>query len=341
MSGVSVIVPTYNGAAFVRETLESVLAQSLPPLELLVCDDGSTDATLDIVNEIAQRSSAFPVRVLRQANRGVAAARNRAVSEARGELLAFLDHDDTWEPELLEVLVPRLREHPEWGLVYADSWVIDGAGTRFGKRGQWLRYAQGDVFEALLAGNFIPVETTLVRADFFRSLGGYDERLRFLEDYELCLRIARRAPIGFVDRALASYRVHERNLSHDLEGMLAEWLEMLARFEPQGLLRTDAERAQVAREKTRLAADIAWRALRRNDRRAAAQWLARSVGPGHAWRRVKVRLLAALLAALPRAAGDALLARLPRRRLYGIIARPDGALAIAPREAAELEAARR
>lgn len=326
---VSVVVPTYNGATFVRQTIESVLAQSYAPLELIVCDDGSSDATLEIVRSFGDR-----LRLVQQQNRGVAAARNRAVSEARGELVAFLDHDDVWEPELLSTLVPQLLAHPEWGLVYADSWVIDAQGARWGRRGHWLSYAQGEVFEPLLVGNFIPVETTLLRTNFFRELGGYDERLFFLEDYELCLRVARRAPVGFHPQPLASYRVHERNLSHDLERMLIEWLELLGRLESAGLLLTSSERRQVEREQSRLAADIAWRALRRKDRVAAARWLSRSRGTAHLGRRCKVRLLQALLAILPEPACDALLARLPRRRLYGIVVRSHGVLALAPQTCA-------
>ncbi len=312
---VSVVVPTYNGEAFVRETLDSILAQRYAPCEVLVCDDGSNDGTLAILESYGER-----IRVLHQQHRGVAAARNRAASEARGEFLAFLDHDDVWEPHLLSTLVPILVARGEVGLVYADAWVIDAAGAVRGRRGSFLRYAEGRIFADLLGGNFIPVETTLLRTALFHAVGGCDEGLRYLEDYELCLRIARQTEVAFHAGPLARYRVHARNLSHDLEPMLLEWIQVLDRLQ-QGKGALDAEQsARVDRERARLQADLAWRALRRGDVAAADEWIARSRGAAPLGLRARVRTLRTLLRVLPGGMGRALLDRLPRRRLYGVSA---------------------
>ncbi len=314
---VTVVVPTYQGEAFVRATIDSVLAQTFTDYELVVSDDGSTDGTLAIVASYGDR-----LRLVKQRNRGVAAARNHAASAARGEFLAFLDHDDLWEPEMLATLVPMLREDPELGLVYSDALVIDKQGVVRGRRGRFLRYHHGDVFDHLLHGNFIPVETTLMRTALYRDLGGCDEALRYLEDYELCLRVARASRVGFHPGPLARYRVHDHNLSHEREPMLVEWIAVLERLRAPERGLTAAQTTVVLAEESRLACDLAWRALRRRDVTSANLWIARAGRRAPLRRRIQVRTLWCLLRALPQVMADAILRRLPKRKLYGVDAPP-------------------
>lgn len=316
---VSVIIPTHDGASFVRETLESVFAQTYRPFEVVVCDDGSTDETIEILESVGDR-----IRLVRQANAGVAAARNRAASEARGEFLAFLDHDDVWEPNMLSTLVPRLVGREDWGLVYADAWIIDASGAVRGRRGKYLGYEQGWVFDALLRGNFIPVETTLMRAALFRELGGCDTSLRYLEDYDLCLRVARQAQVGFHPEPLARYRIHDRNLSHELEPMLVEWLRLIETMRARSPNLTRTQMRVLDSESDRLCTDLAWRAVKRRDLPGTDAWLRRAGSRSPIEKRMRVRALRLALALLPRRAGDALLRRLPRRRLYGVEIDPSG-----------------
>lgn len=310
---VSVIVPTFDGESFVRETVDSVLAQAYSPLEVIVCDDGSRDRTLEILGSYGSR-----LKVVRQKNQGVAAARNRAAREAQGELITFLDHDDVWEPNLLATLVPVLEAHAEMGVVYADAWVIDAKGERRGRRGTFLHYAKGRVFDALLRGNFMPVETTLMRTSLFREVGGCDTSLRYLEDYELCLRLARRTVVGFHPEPLARYRIHERNLSHELEPMLVEWLRVLDTLEDRVGPLEPAQHEVVALEHDRLCADLSWRAARRGDVAGSRAWARRAGEQAPRQKLLQARVLRMALRCLPRAAGDALLRRLPRRKLYGV-----------------------
>lgn len=317
---VTVVVPTYQGEAFVRATLDSVLAQTFTDYELVVCDDGSTDGTLAILDSYGDR-----LRLVKQRNCGVAAARNRAAECARGEFLAFLDHDDLWEPEMLATLVPILREDESLGLVYSDAHVIDKSGVVRGRRGRYLHYHQGEVFDQLLHGNFIPVETTLMRTALYRQLGGCNEGLRYLEDYDLCLRVARSTRVGFHPGPLARYRVHDRNLSHDREPMLIEWITVLERLRAPEQALSATQIDVVLDEEARLALDLAWRALRRRDVTAANRWIARSAGRAPLWRRIQVRTLWCLLRALPQVMADAILRHLPKRKLYGVDApRSDG-----------------
>jgi glycosyltransferase involved in cell wall biosynthesis len=310
---VSVVVPTYNGESFVRATLDSIFAQTYRPFEVIVCDDGSSDGTLAILRELEGR-----IHLVQQKNQGVAAARNRASLEARGEMIAFLDHDDLWEPNMLATLVPMLVAEPGVRLAYADAWIIDSASQVRGRRGTFLSYASGDVLEPLLHGNFIPVETTLMRAQLFRELCGCDPSLRYLEDYELCLRAARATRVAFHPEPLARYRIHERNLSHEIEPMLVEWLRLIDSLEERVGPLTGEQATVVERERRRLCVDLAWRALRHRDLAASDGWMRRAGPHGPAAKSMRVRALRLTLGMLPASAGDALLRLLPRRKLYGV-----------------------
>ena len=123
MKTVSVIIPAYNRAHYIREAIESALQQSHRPLEIIVVDDGSTDETPQILATYSE-----PVRVFRQVNQGVAAARNLGVSHARGEYVAFLDSDDLWHPEKLEKQIERFEADPELGLVHCGMETFNDAG---------------------------------------------------------------------------------------------------------------------------------------------------------------------------------------------------------------------
>lgn len=311
---VSVVVATCNGARFLGATLDSVLAQTWPDVELLVCDDGSRDETPDVLATYADRAV-----LLRQDNRGVSAARNAAAARASGDLLAFLDHDDLHEPDMLARQVACLQRHPGAGLVYGDSWIIDEQGRQRGRRREFLDYREGPVHTALLGGNFIPIETALLPAAVFRQLGGFDEQLHYLEDHDLYLRLSRRWPVAFnPGLPVARYRVHDSNLSHRHEELLTEWCAVLQALLDDDDQRPAAERALVERELARRAGEVGWAALRRGDLEAAARWTTRAGRQCPAPLQRRLHLATTLLEALPRPLSRALLARLPRRRFYGV-----------------------
>lgn len=323
---VSVIMPTFDGARFVGEAVESVLAQTHGDLELIVCDDGSTDGTQAIVDGFADR-----VRRVASRGRGVSAARNAAAATARGEYLAFLDQDDAWEPTMLATQLTRFAERPDSGLAYADAWIVDAGGAIHGRRSEHLAYAEGDVFAQLLVANCVPIETIVMRRALFERLGGFDERYSLLEDHDLCLRVAREAPLAFTPEPLARYRVHDRNLSHDLEGILREHVaildDWLARRDSLTAREVDvAERSRATRR-----AELAWHALRRLDVEDAERWVADGGTRGGRRRlRLKVSTLLGLTRLLPRPLVTRLVAALPERSLYGVVPRR-GAPSSAPR----------
>lgn len=308
---VTVVIPTFNGVRWIDATIRSVLDQRYAPIEVIVCDDGSTDGTQELV---AHR---FPiVRLLCQANRGVSVARNRAVRAGSGPLLAFLDQDDLWEPDLLQAQVATLSAERDAGLVYADSWIVDARGQTHGRRGQHLRYAQGDVFCDLLRGNFIPIETMVVPRDVFLNVGGFDPAYRYLEDYDLCLRIARAHPVLFTPDALARYRVHDTNLSHDIEALLQEWVAILSAVPASFTHLSEDERALTTRERDRRRAELAWKWLV-TGRAEDAEHLLRSVKHVRPWTLAAKIALARQVTRLSPRMRDWLAQQLPRRRLYG------------------------
>ncbi|MBX3375542.1 MAG: glycosyltransferase [Phycisphaeraceae bacterium] len=200
---VSVIIPTYDSAAWISDAIGSVLAQSSPPHEIIVIDDGSTDDTASRVAAFGPR-----VRYVRQVNRGVAAARNRGASMAEGELIAFLDADDVWHPRKLEIQQRALAASPSFALVgtHTFAWpgeVPDVHATALVHPVTWSQ---------LVVRNRLTTSSVLVRRDALPGPAPFDEHLHGPEDLDLWLRIAERGRIGLIKAPLVGYRAIEDSL---------------------------------------------------------------------------------------------------------------------------------
>lgn len=208
---VSVIVPTYNGATFLRAALDSVVAQTYPAVECIVIDDGSTDSTPSIIASFGSQ-----VRTERQSNQGFARARNHGARLARGEFLSFLDHDDCWRPTKLERQVDQLREQPDAAVVYTAVELIDEAGDHLGT----IPAPPADVaFRNTLVMQWPHLafeQGALVRREAFFALGCFDERLSTSIGCDLACRLALTYPIVPIDEPLAAYRQHSAQMHHDL-----------------------------------------------------------------------------------------------------------------------------
>jgi glycosyltransferase involved in cell wall biosynthesis len=210
---VTAAIVTYNRAAFLPGAIESVLAQTLPPDEILVVDDGSTDETPSVLAGYGDR-----LRVVRQENAGRSAARNRAVAEARAPLLSFLDSDDRWAPDKLTRQVPVLEATPSLALVHGHVDVIDADGNvmrgeterhhaLFSRANAHITYA-GWAFDCRCFSSALTA-----RVDAIRSVGGYDPAL-LLDDYDLYLRLALGFDLRFLEGpAMALYRHHEGQMT--------------------------------------------------------------------------------------------------------------------------------
>jgi glycosyltransferase involved in cell wall biosynthesis len=221
---VSVIIPCYNQAKFLREAIESVLYQEHPRFELIVVDDGSIDETSDVA------ASYDRVRLIRQSNRGLAGARNRGLAASCGEYVTFLDSDDRLLPGALEVGSRQLDLNQEWAFVYGRYRYIDvnGAPLPQGQQGSVSVEDCGDSYEEMLVRNFIGMHgTVMYRREVLERLCGFDETFMICEDYELYLRICRQFPIGKHDNLVAEYRLHAESLSRDSSLMLKSAIRAL------------------------------------------------------------------------------------------------------------------
>lgn len=216
---VSVIIPCYNGEAFLKEAIESALAQSYHRVEVIVVDDGSTDGS----SEIAQQ---FPVRYIGQPNRGLTASRNLGVLESRGSYIVFLDADDRLKPEAIETGLRVLNGRPECAMAVGDHLFVSRDGSHLADSRKDCLAASH--YEALLKSNFIEmISSVLFRRSVLDAIGGFDTGLRVAEDYELYLRIARVYPICCHPAVVAEYRMHDANASHNAGLMLTMTLQVL------------------------------------------------------------------------------------------------------------------
>jgi glycosyltransferase involved in cell wall biosynthesis len=204
---VSVLLPTYDRAAYLGAAVASVLGQTFRDLELIVVDDGSTDDSDRVLAGIGDPR----LRVVRTPHAGCAAALNAGLATARGRYVARNDSDDVWLPDLLAELVPLLDARPGLGMAYARCEGMDAAGAPTGAtRGGPLRYPE-DAFRSLLYANYTPSIATVFRRSCLERVGVYDEGLTYAEDWDLALRVARHFPVVFADRVLARIREHPGN----------------------------------------------------------------------------------------------------------------------------------
>lgn len=208
---ISVITPVYNGVAFLPDCIGSILRQTLPPSEVILIDDGSTDGSAAFLEAIEMPCTK---RILRQQNSGQSAARNLGTSVATGTYLAFLDHDDIWHPRHLELLVAELEADPDFGWSYSDIDEIDHEGRLVQIRllrtlNPEVQHPKTNIYNMLHADMFIFPSAAVVRRDAFLGVGGFDERLAGYEDDDLFLRLFRAGwQNAFLEDALVRYRRH-------------------------------------------------------------------------------------------------------------------------------------
>jgi glycosyltransferase involved in cell wall biosynthesis len=208
----SVVIPAYNAAGTLPDSLASVFAQTFTDYEIIVVDDGSTDSTAQILESYGD-----DLRVLRKPNEGrPAAARNRGVAQARGEYIAFLDADDLWRPEKLARQVELLDASPEVGLCFTAAAIIDEGGRELGIN-RCPSYARGRVYDLISTRNVMVGSSVMVRRSAIEQVGAFDEELTSIENWELWIRVAREWEVDFVDEPLTAYRKHRGNRSVNVE----------------------------------------------------------------------------------------------------------------------------
>ena len=216
MPKVSVVIPTHNRADLLDRAVRSALAQTHADLEVLIADDASSDGTAEVVARIGDAR----VKYFRHdVNRGVAAARNTAITNATGEFIAFLDDDDEWLPEKLRVQLDRFQQVSSTvGLICSGFHSVD---LLSGTIEDYVPDERGWVFERLLReGSFTYTSTTLVRSECFAKVGLFDVTYRYAEDRDMWLRIAKEYEFDFVPDPLVRRYVQVVGLSQNFDGII-------------------------------------------------------------------------------------------------------------------------
>jgi glycosyltransferase involved in cell wall biosynthesis len=210
---VSVIIPAYNAAEYLREAIESVLAQTYQSFEIIVVDDGSTDHTRDVCASFGSK-----LRYIYQENDGTGGggAQTHGIRESSGELIAFLDQDDRWRPDKLKKQIRALETHPKARLVLSPSMVINSGGQELHSRdlyvgkeltGEVVFLSAADAFHLQLKARVYCPSSAMIYRSFFDEYGFIDQNNVGVGDWELWLKVARRYPIVVVNETLADYRV--------------------------------------------------------------------------------------------------------------------------------------
>jgi len=211
MPRVSVILPAYNAEDTLAETVCSILDQHYEDFELLVCDDGSTDGTLRVVEEFRDSR----IRIIKMDHSGLAATRNRGLERVGEEFVAFIDADDLWSPDKLGSQVRRLEQCPDVAAVYSWTVFVDESGRSL--FAQDPVYCQGDVLPDLLLGCFVGSGSNLMaRRACLSAVGNFDSGLKTTEDWDCWLRLARRWSFALVPRFQVSYRIRSAAISGNI-----------------------------------------------------------------------------------------------------------------------------
>lgn len=219
---VSVAAVCYNHARFLESTLDSIKAQTYPHVQLVIMDDCSRDNSVELIEKWIARNQVQCTFIAHQSNRGLCRTLNEALGHCTGKYLQLISCDDLLVPDKLKTHVELLEKSDESAaLVFSDAFLIGDEGAelpgRFIERhSRFSVPPQGNIFEALLEGNFIPAMTVLLKRDIFEDVGYFDEQLAY-EDHDMWLRIARKYQFLFSDTVSAYYRIHDQNLHKSIK----------------------------------------------------------------------------------------------------------------------------
>jgi len=209
---VSIVTPSYNQVQYIEETIQSVLNQDYPAVEYIIIDGGSTDGSVEIIQRHARQNIPELTNLngkrvsawVSEPDQGQTDAINKGFTSAHGEILAWLNSDDTYLPGAISEAVAYLQAHPEAGMVYGDANLVDEVGNVIGKfparQTDYRRLRHGYVH--------IPQQTAFFRANLWRRVGPLDPTFYFAMDYDLWVRLARLAPLHYNPRLWANFRLH-------------------------------------------------------------------------------------------------------------------------------------
>ncbi|MEW6007267.1 MAG: glycosyltransferase [bacterium] len=217
----------YNSSKYLEEAINSVYAQTYKDWEIVFLDNASTDNSADIAKSYNSKLKYYK----NETNVPLGCARNMAIEKANGEYIAFLDCDDMWSPEKLELQVGLLDKNPNIGLVYCDAFLINEDNTKI--INQFFKIAKpfrGEVTIPLINWNFIPCLTVMFKKGLFTQAGPFRTDLNISEEYELFLRLSLITEFDYINNPLAKYRCHIGSVSKDTKRRYEEINDILSSF---------------------------------------------------------------------------------------------------------------
>lgn len=222
MPTISVIIPAYNAEKTILETIYSVQKQTFLDFELIIVNDGSKDKTLEILHSVKDER----LKIFSYENKGQAVARNRGISHATGEFLSFLDADDLWSSDKLELQLAALQQHPEAGVAYSWTYFMDEQGKSF-HPGETIFY-EGNVYVQMLLRNFLDSGSNpLIRRQAIESVGEFDPSVTGVEDWDYWLRLAACWPFVVVPKHQIFYRQSSSSFSSKIKIMEERQLKVI------------------------------------------------------------------------------------------------------------------
>lgn len=302
MLSISVIIPTYNNGHLIVEAIESVLSQSISPVEVIIVDDGSTDNTRQILEPYIGH-----IRYHYQENQGLAVARNVGLDLASGDYLTFLDADDIWLPDNLEIKTEVLRCHPDLGGVFSEFEIFGEQGVLYpegtrnlfpffkrtgkgfsdifqyheslsGRSGESIHVYRGHIFDSLFLGNFILPSSMVFNRHLAVRIGQFKPHMRTQQDYEYWLRFSREHSFAYIDKVLVRYRRHPQQLTDfsKIERIISTVLEIINGYEEEFMA---SNRVELFRwRKAGVMEDLAKVHIRNGDGRKARELLSGAIG---------------------------------------------------------------
>lgn len=220
---VSVIIPTYNRCSLLKAALESIFAQTVKDIEIILIDDGSNDGTLTYLKSVTDTR----IKVINTLRTGAAQSRNIGIKEATGKYIAFCDSDDVWFPEKLERQLALFESDEPPLLVFGDARIMEGEKVTEQTVFSTQKPSRGDVFQLLLLDNFVPTSTVIFNKESFHKTPGFEMAFCPSEDYGLWLNLAKMGRFDFVKEEVAYYRRHKNQASRDLTVMFPACVDVI------------------------------------------------------------------------------------------------------------------
>jgi glycosyltransferase involved in cell wall biosynthesis len=219
---VSIVVPSYNHKKYIKETILSILNQTYKNIELIVIDDGSSDGSIELLQDL-QKNYSFQLIV--RENKGLIKTLNEGLNLANGKYFCVVASDDIFLSNKIEVQVALMEKNTQYAFCFSKMNIIDD-NSKFVKHLKAKHAQSGDVFYKLYARNFVTAPSVMLRRDILLEMGGYSDQFK-VEDYPLWLKISKKYKVGFINEYLVNYRIHGQNMSSRMYAMIKETEKIL------------------------------------------------------------------------------------------------------------------